>query len=198
MNNENIFFPPLTGIVDADIDYSLFTALSKDNILMVNEGDNSIITKDSIFFSSGANIKGNLINRGIFVIVGGEIILNGGKFRNEGSIFIVKENAKPLYYTEGEITEDINDNYVGTGIKMKRDAEDRDVVVSVSGPEESAVDWQRNYVVERGKKEDIPCYFSSDGGKTAKEKIEKGDELIWNSFFSNTSLNKNWKIIILF
>jgi hypothetical protein len=44
----------------------------------------------------------------------------------------------------------------------------------------------------------VYCYFSDDGGLTAKTDIEIGDELYWNGNFVGTDLYTNWRISLYY
>jgi hypothetical protein len=44
----------------------------------------------------------------------------------------------------------------------------------------------------------VSCYFSDDGGLTAKNNIESGDELYWNGTYVGTDLYTNWRVSLYY
>jgi hypothetical protein len=187
--------PSLNGIIKNDL-----SDLEKYYV-DISEIDNLfIINKDDILYTDNELlISGLLINNGHLIIKNSSIMIIGnGVLKNNGKLtFTTDKKISVLRYFS--VKKNIVGDYQETGFFIDQDIDSvESISVVVNGPKDSFLDWEAKFDFKLGKKFETPCYFSNDNGFTAKNKIEKGDQLFWNSTFSGFDVYQTWNIKILF
>jgi len=190
--------PPLNGFSKKDSVLSL--DLEKYYVDINEIHDLYVIKKDDIFYTDKELfIYGSLINNGHLIIKNkGITIMGNGLLKNNGNLTLVSDK-KIIFFKSFFVKTNTSGDYQETGFFIDEDINDvDDLTIIVNGPQSSFLKWEAKFDFKLGQKFETPCYFSNDGGLTAKIKIEKGDQLYWNSTFSGFDLYQTWNLKLLF
>jgi hypothetical protein len=162
--------------------------LTTDNFTdykQVNTIEN-FINNNNIILNNNLILESNFINNAN-IALRGSIIFNGGKLINRGNIYLIQKEI-----IEYILPFNINGDFQKTGLILQKDI--TNLILTVTGPNNTSVKWVNKFNFELGKNNAF--YFSSDGGVTAKDKIQVGSELYWNESYSKLKIYKDWKIIL--
>jgi hypothetical protein len=159
-----------------------------------------IIKKEQIFYiDQDLTVEGEIVNNGHLIIKDKGIVLNGGLIKNNGKITFISPIKKISYFKKFIAIKETSNHSNDTGFFIDEDILNiSNLKIIVSGPENSSISWIANFNIELGKRFETPCYFSNDGGITAKKILEKGDQLYWNSKFTGFEISENWILKILY
>jgi hypothetical protein len=176
--------------ISNDLPYKTLENLDKD--IVIKSGDNYLISKN-------ISIDKTIINNGNLYIKGVGFELNGGSIINNGNIFFIPSSTlyKFKKIRKFLIEENISTDSKFTGFKADCYIEN-DFLVIITGPDNSSIIWKKEFNIKIGQKIKSPFYFSGDGGKTSKDKIEIGDGLYCNTSLLQTNLYKDWKLILIY
>ena len=190
-----ILYPNLDDFLESKINYDNLKFNKIDNIFI----SLTEIEKDKYYlFSDDLIIRNHFINNGLLILIGSNLIIDGGYFENNGSVLFLPSKKFNNKLTEFYLKNNIMKNYANTGLIIHNDIKSKSFLLRLSGPPSSNYDWKYKFIIKIGKREGVPCYFSRDGGKTASDFVKSGDVLYWNSNYSGINLYSGWKIEIIY
>jgi hypothetical protein len=190
-------FPALNSTLKKDNEI-LNLNLNKHRVNIDEITNLYIIKKRDIFYTDKELlISGSLINNGHLIIKNNGIkIMGDGSLKNNGDLTFISDK-KITFFKSFFVEKTTTGDYQETGFFIDECINyTNGLKILVTGPDKSSLNWEAQFDFTLGKKFETPCYFSNDGGLTAKDKIERGDQLYWNSSFAGFDLYRTWNIKI--